>query len=326
MTGGRPAPPDVSIHALESNDRVLGRSRLWVPLRRLDRQAVKWRASRVAFPRHGSRIFAVDAKASIANETFRRRQGRVALLVIGALVAVVVPSGVALAGKRVVSGQQTLLIKARLSPSTAGARNVTFGFHYEYRSTRGRQQPPYNMKTITLVMPRGLVVNPAAAPACKQSQINKAMGDLSKCPRNTIIGRGSVVANARPTVPRLITGTATVYNVVNDVGRGQPKGARDLILWVKTSDGGVQEFPFQAMRSPDGRAKLVARLPKPAQPGVMHGTVTVQRLDLSVSGSVMGSFNTNPTRCSGSWRFVLKIVNYFNQPPITAYDRVRCKP
>lgn len=255
-----------------------------------------------------------------------RRQGRVIRLMIGALVAAVVLSGVAWAGKRVVSGQQTLLIKAGLSPSTAGARDVTFGFHYSYRSTSGREQPPYNMKTITLVMPPGLVVNPAAAPACVQSQINKAKGDLSKCPRNTIIGHGSVVANARPTVPTLITGTATVYNVVNNVGGAEPKGARNLVLWVTTSDGGIQAFPFQAMRASGGRAELVARLPKPAQPGVMHGTVTVQKLDLSVSGSVMGSFNTNPPRCSGSWRFVLKIVNYFNQPPITADDRVKCKP
>lgn len=254
-------------------------------------------------------------------------------LVTGALVAALVLSGVALAGKRVVSGHQALVIKAQLSPSTAGARDVTFGFHYKYRRPRGGQQPPYNMKTITLLMPRGLVVNPTAAPACKQSQINRAKGNLAKCPRKTVIGHGKVVANARPLLSRLITGTAAVYNVVNDVGtavinggKRQAKGTRNLILWVKTSDGGIQTFPFQAMRAPGGRAKLVARLPKPAQPGVTRGTVTVQRLDLSVSGSVIGSFNTNPPRCPGSWRFVLKIVNYFNQPPITAYDRVKCQP
>lgn len=255
-----------------------------------------------------------------------RRHSRVVWLVIGASVAAAVLSGVALAGKRVVSGQQTLLIQARLSPSTAGARDVTVSFHYEYGSTRPPQQPPYNMKTITLVMPRGLVVNPAAAPACTQSQINQAKGNLAKCPRRTIIGHGSVVANARPLVPKLITGTATVYNTVDNVGAAEPKGTRNLILWVKTSNGGDQMFPFRAMRGSGGRVKLVASLPKPAQPGVTRGTVTVQRLDLSVSGSVTGSFNTNPAVCAGSWQFKLMIVNYFRQPPITAYDRVKCKP
>ena len=259
-------------------------------------------------------------------ETVMRRRGRVVWLVIGASVAALTFSGIALAGKRAVSGQQTLLIKAGLSPSSAAARHVTFSFHYEYRSTRPGQQPPYNMKTVTLLMPAGLVVNPTAAPACKQSQINKAMGNLVFCPRKTIVGHGSVVANARPLVPTLITGTATVYNSVNDVGMGQPKGTRNLILSVKTSDGGIQVFPFQMMRGPGGRAKLVARLPKPPQPGVTRGTVTIQMLDLSVSGSVMGSFNTNPAVCSRSWQFALMIVNYFNQPPITAYDQVKCKP
>lgn len=255
-----------------------------------------------------------------------RRHDRIVGLAIGASAAALAFAGVALAGMRVVSGQQTLLIKAGLSPSRAGASHVTFSFHYDYRSTSPGQQPPYNMKTITLVMPRGLVVNPAAAPACKQSAINKVTGNPSRCPRKTIVGHGFVVANARPLVPTLITGTAKVYNVVNDVGVGQPKGTRSLLLWITTSVGGNQAFPFQVLRGSGGRATLVARVPQPPQPGVTRGTVTVQRLDLSVSGSVVGSFNTNPTVCSGSWRFTLKIVNYFNQPPITAYDGVKCKP
>ena len=254
-----------------------------------------------------------------------RRHARAARWAIGAaVVAVVIPS-VALAGKKVTSGQQTLQIKAHLSSAKAGARHVTLGFHYDYESTTPGQQPPYNTKTITFVMPAGMVLNPAAAPACKRSQIDKANGDLSKCPSKTIVGHGSVVANAAPTIATPITGTVTIYNAVNNLGLGQPKGTRNLLLWVKTSIAGNQAFAFRVMRGAAGREELQGRFTKPSRPGVTPGSFTIQTIDLSVSGSGNGSFITNPTVCSGAWRFALAVVNYFNQPPITAYDKVNCQ-
>jgi hypothetical protein len=240
------------------------------------------------------------------------------------MVAVTLP-GVALAGNKVVSGKQTLQIKAGLRPARAGARHVTSSLRFDYRSTTSGQQPPYNTKSITLLEPQGLVLNPAAAPACKRSRIDNAHGDISTCPRNTIVGHGSVVVNGRPTIPTLITGAVTVYNAVNDVGQGQPKGTRNLILWVKTSIGLKVAVPFRVLRGPGGRVELRATFAKPSHPGISPGSVTIQTATLVVSGSGKRSYITNPAVCSGSWPFTLTVTNYFHQPSITARHRVNCQ-
>jgi hypothetical protein len=239
------------------------------------------------------------------------------------MVGVALP-GVALAGKKVTSGQQTLQIKVGLSSRRAAAQHVTLRFHYDYRSTTPGQQPPYNTKTITFVLPAGMVLNPFAAPACKRSQIDKNAGDVGKCPRKTIVGNGTVVANAAPTISAPITGTVTIYNAVNNVGIGQPKGTRNLILWVKTSLGVNQAIPFRVIMR-GRREKLRATFTKPSRPGVTPGSFTVQTVTLSTRGSGKRSFITNPATCTRSWQFALNVVNYFNQPPITATDSVRCQ-
>ena len=241
-----------------------------------------------------------------------------------ALAAAIAIPGAALAGKKAVSGQQTLQIKARLTPSGSGATRVKFGFRYDYRSTHPGQQPPYNAKQITLFMPPGLRLDPAAAPSCKRSQIDRAHGDVSKCPRRSIVGHGTVVANATPTIAAPITGTATIYNAVNNVGIGQPKGTRNLILWVKTSIGVNEANPFRILTGKGGRVELQARLPKPKAPGVTPGSFTIQTITLSVSHFGAKPFITNPPSCPGSWPFSLRVVNYFHQPSITAHDRVKC--
>jgi hypothetical protein len=243
-----------------------------------------------------------------------------------ALAAATAIPGAALAGKKAVSGQQTLQIKDRLTPSRSGATHVKFGFHYDYRSTKPGQQPPYNAKTITLVMPRGAVLDPTAAPSCKRSQIDRAKGNVSTCPHKTIVGHGTFVANAAPTIALPITGTVTVYNAVNNVGIGQPKGTRNLILWAKTSFGVTAAYPFRILKGRGGRMELRTQLKKPKTPGVTPGSFTIQTLTLSISHFGKRSFITNPPSCHGSWPYSLTIVNWFNQPSITAHDRVRCSP
>lgn len=248
------------------------------------------------------------------------------LPLVALAVAVVVIPGVALAGKKAVSGQQTLQIKAHLTPSRAAAHHVKFGFRYDYRSTQAGQQPPYNAKSVTLVMPAGLVLDPKAAPACKRSQIDKAGGDVSKCPANTVVGQGSVVVNAAPTIAAPVTGTVTVYNAVNDVGEGQPKGTRNLVLWVKTSIGVTQAVPFRVLHLGGHRIALRATFKKPATPGVSPGSFTIQTVSLSITGHGRKSFIADPPSCTGSWPFALTVINYFSQPSITAHDRVKCTP
>jgi hypothetical protein len=254
-----------------------------------------------------------------------RSHGRMMAFVFSVSVIVATLPEVALAGKKTVSGQQTLQIKAHLTPSRAGAAHVAFGFRYQYQSTQPGQQPPYNAKTITLVMPRGLVLNPAAAPACKRSLIDKANGDVSKCPSKTIVGHGTVLVNAAPTIAAPITGTATIYNAVDDLGIGQPKGTRNLVLWVKTSLGITQAVPFRVLKRHGGHVELRAQLQQPSTPGVSPGSFTIQSVALSISYSGRKSYITDPPTCRGAWPFSLTITNYFGQPSITAHDSVKCR-
>jgi hypothetical protein len=253
------------------------------------------------------------------------RSIRILPLVGVALAAAIAIPCAALAGKKAVSGQQTLQIKARLTPSRASATRVKFGFHFDYRSTHPPQQPPYNTKTVTLVFPPGLALDPTAAPSCKRSQIDKAKGNVSSaCPRKTIVGHGTLVANAAPTVPVPITGTVTIYNAVNNVGEGQPRGTRNLILWAKTSIGVNAGYPFRVLKGRGGRVALRTKLPKPKTPGVSPGSFTIQTVTLSISHFGRRPFITNPPSCHRSWPFSLTVVNWFNQPSITAHDRVKC--
>ena len=108
-------------------------------------------------------------------------------------------------------------------------------------------------------------------------------------------------------------------------GSGQPKGTRNLILWAKTSIGVNAGYPFRILNGRRGQVELQTRLQKPKVPGVSPGSFTIQSVTLSISHSGRKSFITNPPSCSGGWPFSLKVVNYFNQPSITAHDRVSCR-
>ncbi len=239
--------------------------------------------------------------------------------------AAVVPA-VALAGKTVVSGQQSLQLRAGLKSNKAGAQGVTLRFHSDYLSTQpGGQQPPYNTKSVIFTMPKGLQINNSAAPRCRESSVINAATTMPACPANTRVGQGTVILNARPTVPTLINATVTVYNGVDDGGYGgYPKNSPMLVLYVKSSIGINANNFFHVVKGGPGVLKLIGTSTQPAQAGVLPGSFTLQTLDLSVSGSAKKPFVSNPPTCSGSWPFSLTVTNYFGQPSVTAQDRVKC--
>lgn len=237
----------------------------------------------------------------------------------------VIAPAVALAGKPVTSGQQKLQIKAGLKPARAGARHVTLSLHISYTNPHGKQQPPYNTKTLTLTGPFG--IRPTAVPACKESVIMKANNKTSGCPANTKVGTGTIVINASPTIPKPISGMLTVYNGVNDRGfAGHKKGSRTIFLYARTSVGLSGFYTFYIFKAVGGGTKLVSSSPKPKKPGVTPGSFTIQSTNLSVSGGSAGKpYLTDSKRCGGSWLFTFRIDNWFNQPSVTAHDRVMCR-
>jgi len=241
-----------------------------------------------------------------------------------AVAAALVPA-VALAGKPVTSGDQKLQVKATLSPAKAGAKPVTMGVSVSYTNPKNSaQQPPYN--TRQLIFTGQVAIHPSAVPACKESSNIAANGKTSGCPANTKIGTGSVVVNAAPTIKQPITGTVTIYNGVNDRGySGHPKGTRNIFLYVQTSVHINVTDVFYIEKAPGGGTTLIENQPKPKKAGVTPGSFTIKHIMLSVSGGTASKpYLSDVSRCSGSWPFSFTINNWFNQPSVTAKDKVAC--
>jgi hypothetical protein len=145
------------------------------------------------------------------------------------------------------------------------------------------------------------------------------------CPAKSKVGSGTVVVNARPSVPTLITGTITDFNAVDDGGQGgHPKGSPEIILYIKTSVGFDTTEVLHLVKK-DGGEILTGTSTPPTKPGTQPGSFTIQKLKLRVSGSsAKKAYITNPPTCHKSWLFTLTTTNYFGQPSVTAHDAVKC--
>ncbi len=248
----------------------------------------------------------------------------VRLVAVLAAVAVVGPVA-AWAGQNVVSGKQSLRIKVGIEPSKARARGVKLHFSWEYMNSKhSGQQPPYNTKTTTFIAAAGMVLNSRAVPSCRESAVVMDKGNAAlACPAGSKVGGGSLIVNARPTIKALIRGTGTLYNGIDDSGTGgSPKGSPELILYVKTTIGATATDVLHVVNA-HGRLQLVVRPPKPSKPGRTPGSYTVQSFNLTI-GIANKPFLSNPRTCTGDWAFALTLINWFNQPSITARDAVKC--
>lgn len=254
--------------------------------------------------------------------------GRGRLIVGVAILAVMVPA-VALAGKTVVVGQQSLKVKATLSSVKAGARGVTLTLDVQYRNPKHpAQQPPYNSKDIIFKEPAGSTINTSAFPTCLESTVVKANGAATGCPAGSVVGHGTIVANARPTFKQLINATLTLYNGINDRGYdGFRPGSRILVFYVKTSIGLNTSFIFHIVKTRSGATELISKTSKPKKPGVTPGTFSLQRVHLTVAGkSPSGKpYGINPPTCTGRWQASMTITNWFGGPTITASDSINCR-
>lgn len=242
-----------------------------------------------------------------------------------AALGVVLAPAIALAGPPATSGDQKLQIKASLSPATAGAKPVDLGLDVSYTNPKdSSQQPPYNTKKV--IFTGQYLLHPSAVPACKLSSNMQAQGKTSGCPANTKVGSGTVVVNAAPTIKQPITGTVTLYNGVNDNGSGgHPAGSRAVFLYAQTSIHVNATLVFYIQKAPTGGTTLIETMAKPKKPGVTPGSFTIQHVKISVSaGTAKKPYLSDVTSCHRSWPFSFTIRNWFNQPSVTAHDKVRC--
>ena len=253
---------------------------------------------------------------------FRVRARRVSAAV---LVTAAVPAA-AWAGSAVVSGHQRLQIKVTVTPARAGAGGAILHLHSHYTSTLpGGGQPPVNEKSLVFTEAKGMTLRTAAFPACKESVVIADGGDAGKaCPAGAAVGHGTVVVNARPTVPKLIDGTVTAFNGDDNAGFGGfAKGSPELILYVKTTIGVNTVDYLHIVRTTAG-IKLIGVATKPKHRGIAPGDYTLQTFDLTVGTIGKRSWIKPPATCTGHWVFALTLTNFFGQPAITARDSVPC--
>ena len=252
-------------------------------------------------------------------------------LVIAGLALLLVPA-VALAGKMVTEGTNTLKIKAKFDPAKASKsknklRPTETKFDYVAGTTDGSRLPELRDLVVYL---GGARFGFNAFPACDESDAAD-QGD-SVCPDGSLMGDGTGVAEVHPdpddpSQDSDLDVDVKVYNGSLDTdANGDPMDPRAGLLLYTEVVGTPVAFPFWGER----RGKQVAlRGPQDdPDPGVdslfsikeIH--LTIDRRSVRRNGK-RTPFVGLPTKCEGKWTVTAKSVPY-NGDPLTAKHKVRC--
>jgi hypothetical protein len=252
------------------------------------------------------------------------------LLICGIVAAL---PGLAYAGSKATSGDQTLQVSASLSPNKASAtkagRGVVLKINVDYESLNDGAQIKENTKQVLFVGPSGVKFHADRAAQCKLSDMNKpdATGTPTggaACPPGSQVGTGTATADARPTLPDPVPATVTLYNGIDDVNTdGSPRnpGVPAVILYAKTNIGAVSILPFDILGN---KLQLDFGTPTPGQAQLFH----IQKVNLTVPNrGGRKAYVTAPRRCGPSrkWSFSMTISNY-DGPSVTAGHQIRCRP
>lgn len=237
----------------------------------------------------------------------RIRRAPLRSLAVAAAVTACLPAA-AIAGKRVVSGPASLQLEAAVSPDKPGARGATLHFHIDYESTKPGQRIMADQSEIKLSGPRGQRFNTSAAGVCDTIAFENAKQNPAVCPQSSIVGTGTLTADARPTLANPVSGSVTIYNA-----RGKHN---DLLFYGHTSFGNLA---YVFIINPD--QSLDAQFSRPTGKSLF----TLKTIDFSIrNSSTRKPFVQTAPTCGGSWRYSLLIRNYEAPSSITATDDVRC--
>ena len=251
------------------------------------------------------------------------------LLICGLAAAL---PGLAYAGSKVTSADQTLQISASVSPNKAspshGARGVVLKFHTDYESLNQGAQIKEATKAVIVGLPSGLKIHTDRAAVCKVSDMNKldssgnAVGPAA-CPAGSQVGSGTGTADARPAVPQPLQATIQMFNGIDDVNTdGSPRspGVPAVILYAKTNIGATSILPFDIVGN---TLELDFAAPAPGQSSLYH----LQKVDVTFPNrGGRKAYITAPRKCGSSrhWKFTQTVTNY-DGPSISATHLVRCR-
>jgi hypothetical protein len=258
----------------------------------------------------------------LKSNIFKLPTRRAALAV---LVAAVALPAAALAGQKVVSGDQSLQVSAKLTPAKPGAKRVTLSMNVNYQSTVPNQHILYTTKTVELTLPAGIRLLTGNVPFCSEHKYGTTSNPNHRtaCPAGSLVGTGTVTADARPALAQPVPATLAIYNSRYDCGcfdhpAGSKKGSPDLLFSIHTKLGVNDLLVFNVR--PDG--KLIAS-PAP-QVGGSKPIFALESLIFTIGATTKKPFVAAPATCTGGkWRFGVTITNT-DGPSVSAHDVQAC--
>lgn len=235
-----------------------------------------------------------------------------------ALVSLLAIPAIALGGAPGTAGNQTVQLSARVTPHGAASQHAGLSVDVKYHSVDGTRITNAT-NAITLTLPAGMSINVHAAAQCSFAKLVAANGNVSVCPKASLIGGGTTVVDARPTAANPLTFPAVAYNL---------KGAHhnDVMLYIHTPFGNLYEY-FNIL--PGHRERLSASSDPPAAGSTSNFTLQEVKLKLHDSSNHK-SYITNPPSCHKTWAFGISISSYAlaagspTPPSASATDAAAC--
>jgi hypothetical protein len=257
--------------------------------------------------------------------------GRMRKLLIAGLSLLLIPA-LALAGKTVTEGKNTLRVKSTLDPAKASKskdrlRPAKTTFDYFAGTNDGSRLPEIRSLVVHLGGPRFFF---KAFPSCDETDAAE-QGD-SVCPDRSRVGQGRGVAEVHsdPNDPSKDTDLEVdvkVYNGSLDTDKnGDPMDPRPGLL-VYTEVGGTPVvFPFWGEKR--GRQVALRGSDEDPDPGV-DSLFGIKEIHLTIDrrsvrrGGRRTPFLGLPTKCDGKW-VVTATNRFYEGDPVTAKHKVRC--
>jgi hypothetical protein len=245
-----------------------------------------------------------------------------------AVIALLMFTAIALAGKEVsTSGQtQTLEIKhsTKKSSKKRKGRNVYVTVRLSLRKTDGSKASPTT--GVSARLPRGMRLGYRRFPKCKLSRLTEQ--GIKGCPKRSRIGRGKILADARPVIANPVSGKVTAFN-----GR-KISGKPTYLIYVQpelSSPITIVGKLNRRKRRLDFDVPLVPTLPGQPNATLTYfkiktgGKIRKTRRRNGRKRRVTYHYLENPRRCRSrrwKWRFDFK---YENGERLSPVDRVRCR-
>ncbi len=251
--------------------------------------------------------------------------------VLAGLALLLVPA-LAIAGKTVTEGNNTLKIKAKLDPATASKSKEKLRAveaQYDYWAGTTNDQRLADLRSVKVFL-GGAKFGFGAFPTCDETDARE-QGD-GVCPEGSLVGQGTGVAEVHPADSQTskldFDVDVKVYNGELDTDEdGNPMDPRSGLMVFTEVAGENVVLPFWGER----RSRQVsyynpAEDPEPNADSaytIKEIHLTLDRMSVRRNGRRV-PFLAAPTKCDGRWVATTTNDFYVGQP-ITAKHKIRCE-